>query len=371
MSTNFFEFICFFRCFFPPYERTKRRPPIPMLRARLLLSSALCGLLLPSGADTDRNTRTAFSAPGTFGRCALPLRAEGASRHEGRAAAHSYSPHPPLFSCTGLPVRALRAAAGATDDEGMHHARLQRKISLLSPPPGSSVGDLAELVSRSFKEVEQYRTGTANLHVQTQGHTLSLGKRSSHTTDISLPLSRGEIVVGDGDPSTDLLLHNEESGTGGAAGRNARVCEILVTLQGDRGLRGAHPASHVVGEPREGDDMSEERAALLDVALERQGEDAREILSPEFAGTAARRAYLSFVNPRPGKVSNSKETPEQAAARVAVQVCLFQKGLLPMCRCAVAAPGVMRAVGQGDMSPGPAGVVSATRAQSYGGRLPA
>ena len=312
-----------------------RGAPLSACTRALLLSSAMCSLLLPSGADTGCPSRAAFSAPSTFGRCTLPWRAERTGRRRGQAAAHSYSPRSPLF-LHDLPVRALRAAADATEDEGMHHAWLQRKISLLSPAPGSSVGDLAALVSRSFKEVEQYRTGTANLHVQTQGHTLSLGKSSSRTTDISLPLSRGEIIVGDGDASTDLLLHCEGSGTQGAAERSARVCEILVTLQGDRGLRGAHPASHVVGEPRDGDDMSEDRAALLDVALKQQGEDARDVLSPEFAGTAARRAYLSFVNPRPGKVSNSKETLEQAAARVAVQVCLFQKGLVPMCRCRVA-----------------------------------
>ena len=208
-------------------------------------------------------------------------------------------------------------------------AWLQRKISVLAPPRGATIGCVAELITRSFKEVEQYRVGIVNLQVQTFGYRLSQGT-SSRATTISLPLSKGQITLGDDEHTSDIFLHSEEEEEEeGGKERQKRsgeqVCEILVTLQGDRGMRRAHPATHVLGQPREGDEMSHQRAALLDAALRAQGEDSGEVLSGAFHGTPARRAYLSFVNPRVGKVSNSKETMEQAAARVAVQISFLQR----------------------------------------------
>lgn len=126
----------------------------------------------------------------------------------------------------------------------------------------------------------------------------------------------------------DIFLHRDESAAihgSPASSGGEHVCEILVTLQGDRGLQCVLPATHVVGQPREGDALSDERAELLHAALRSQGEDPSELLSSAFQGTAARRAYLSFVNPRKGRVSNSKESLAQAAARVAVQVSFLQR----------------------------------------------
>jgi len=167
-----------------------------------------------------------------------------------------------LFGFTGgETIRALAALTAGDEvgrevdiSEGSGEAWLQRKISVLAPTAGGSIGDVAQLITRSFKEVEQYRLGLVNLQVQSAGYQLSQGITSPRTTTLSLPLSQGQIVLGDGGNAVAVFLHSEEG-----TAEEGRVCEILVTLQGDRGLRGAHPATHVVGEPREGDDMSEVR----------------------------------------------------------------------------------------------------------------
>jgi hypothetical protein len=143
--------------------------------------------------------------------------------------------------------------------EGVGESWLQRKVSVLAPPQGSSIGAVTGLVAKSFKEVEQYRLGLAHLQVQTAGYHLSQGASAQRTKSLSLPLAKGEIILGDVPDAADVLLHADacaasDSAPTSEAGK--RVCEILVTLQGDRGLRGAHAATHVVGQPRLGDEQS-------------------------------------------------------------------------------------------------------------------
>ena len=88
-----------------------------------------------------------------------------------------------------LPCRVAPAGAGEAR-EGTGEAWLQRKISVLSPGPGESIGAVTDLVARSFKEVEQYRVGLVNLQVQTAGHRLSQGVGAARTSTISLPLAQ-------------------------------------------------------------------------------------------------------------------------------------------------------------------------------------
>ena len=78
-------------------------------------------------------------------------------------------------------------------------------------------------------------------------------------------------------------------------------------------------ARHEVREPRPGDDLSEERAVALDLALHDLGVDVRALQDAE--GNPARKAYYSFINPRAGKrVLGVHESLAHGARRFAAQV---------------------------------------------------
>ncbi|KAJ1485604.1 hypothetical protein T484DRAFT_1792849 [Baffinella frigidus] len=53
------------------------------------------------------------------------------------------------------------------------------------------------------------------------------------------------------------------------------------------------PATHFVGTPREGDDLSPERASLLDAALRDAGQDPEALTTEEFKGSSALQAYAA------------------------------------------------------------------------------
>ena len=131
------------------------------------------------------------------------------------------------------------------------------------------------------------------------------------------------------DGQMDVLLFTTSGAEGGAGAEAARgTCEFLVTLRGERreNSGGAVPASHKSVEPRQGDDLSQEREEALRDALARLGVDADAVVaSSDYDGSSCRRAYNTFVNPRKGKVGNKVETIEEAAVRAATQIAMLDR----------------------------------------------
>jgi 23S rRNA (guanosine2251-2'-O)-methyltransferase len=93
----------------------------------------------------------------------------------------------------------------------------------------------------------------------------------------------------------------------------------------ERGGRG-NLAEHRVHAPRKGDELSERRARMLDSALQDLGIDPLTLQDDDAAGNPARKAYYSFINPRPDKrMLGVRETLARAARRSAQQVAFLDR----------------------------------------------
>ena len=109
-------------------------------------------------------------------------------------------------------------------------------------------------------------------------------------------------------------------------GKAAESQRLAASSDADGGAKTLQPslwrlnsARHEVREPRRGDDLSEERAVALDLALHDLGVDVRALQDAE--GNPARKAYYSFINPRAGKrVLGVRESLAHGARRFAAQV---------------------------------------------------
>ncbi len=85
-------------------------------------------------------------------------------------------------------------------------------------------------------------------------------------------------------------------------------------------------AEHRVHAPRKGDENSELRGRILDSALEELGVDPRTLQDDDAAGNPARKAYYSFINPRPDKqMLGVRETLARGARRFAKQVAVLDR----------------------------------------------
>ena len=118
------------------------------------------------------------------------------------------------------------------------------------------------------------------------------------------------------------------AGAGGAAeeaGSTGRTHSAARTRTEEPARRG-NLAEHRVHAPRKGDENSELRGRMLDSALEELGVDPRTLQDDDAAGNPARKAYYSFINPRPDKqMLGVRETLARGARRFAQQVAFLDR----------------------------------------------
>ena len=214
---------------------------------------------------------------------------------------------------------------------------VQRRISLSVDIDSSPIG-IGDALLFHVREIQEFGFAFATVQVHTPGLGLSIVSccadlhmrrdLHSYSSVCNLEISDGNLIVGAGKGTDIFLLPMLDYLFPGPL---PKAIEILVSIKGYRRLtsniadqRRGRPAAHSGAAPREGDELSEARAAALSLALSTHGMNLDDVLGAvAFEGSGARRACRTFINPRKNRVSNKVETIEQAAARCAQQVRLL------------------------------------------------
>jgi predicted O-methyltransferase YrrM/tRNA G18 (ribose-2'-O)-methylase SpoU len=153
-------------------------------------------------------------------------------------------------------------------------------------------------------------TGACQLALTEGGVSLSVGGLPPSNA-ISLPIVHGKVSLGQGQ---DLCLHIHEGREG-----HAREWHLSCTWCGSEKKKDLQ--GHSFNAQRARDDRSDERERYLRAALVEVGVNAEDLFSDEFVGSAALRAFHSYVCPRPAKRASCDQEPlPKSSERVSHQI---------------------------------------------------